>query len=161
MGTPLAYLLTWTTYGAWLHGDPRGSVDDQHNVPGEPYAPANAVRQSVAARRMRSTGVVLDADARRIVAQAIADHCAVRRWELIAMHVRTRHVHAIIGAPDTRPELVAGQLKSWATRRLRDAGQFGPDDRIWTREASTRYLWEAESVRRAGIYVVEQQGDEL
>ena len=29
MKFPLAYLITWTTYGTWLHGDDRGSFD--HN----------------------------------------------------------------------------------------------------------------------------------
>ena len=28
----LAYLITFTTYGARLHGSDEGSVDDQHNV---------------------------------------------------------------------------------------------------------------------------------
>ncbi|MBK9126863.1 MAG: transposase [Phycisphaerales bacterium] len=110
---------------------------------------------------MRSASVTLDAEARRLVTEAIADHCAARRWELIALHVRTRHVHAIVVAPETRPEIVVGQLKAWATRRLHTAGRFPQGDRIWTRQASTRYLWDDESVRRAGVYVVELQGDEL
>lgn len=25
-GQPLAYFITWRTYGTWLHGDERGSV---------------------------------------------------------------------------------------------------------------------------------------
>ena len=161
MGLPRAYLLTWTTYGSWLHGDERGSVDDAHHVPGEEFAPADRRRWSMAAHRMRAASVMLDAEARRIVAQAIADHCTARRWELIALHVRTRHVHAIVVAPEARPEIVVGQLKAWATRRLRAAGRFPQSDPIWTRQASTRYLWNKESVRRAGVYVVEQQGEGL
>ena len=27
---PLAYLITFNTYGTWLHGDRRGSVDSNH-----------------------------------------------------------------------------------------------------------------------------------
>ena len=33
---PLAYLITFRTYGTWLHGDARGSVDREHNVFGTP-----------------------------------------------------------------------------------------------------------------------------
>jgi hypothetical protein len=33
---PLAYLITFPTYGTWLHGDERGSVDRDHNLPGTP-----------------------------------------------------------------------------------------------------------------------------
>src|SRR5258707_2268858 len=31
---PLAYLITLRTYGTWLHGDERGSMDRKHNVYG-------------------------------------------------------------------------------------------------------------------------------
>jgi hypothetical protein len=36
---PLAYLITFRSYGTWLHGDPRGSVDRFHNVYGKPRLP--------------------------------------------------------------------------------------------------------------------------
>ncbi|MDQ3490280.1 MAG: hypothetical protein M3449_04330 [Acidobacteriota bacterium] len=29
---PLAFLTTFRTYGTWLHGDKRGSIDRFHNV---------------------------------------------------------------------------------------------------------------------------------
>jgi len=28
---PLAYFITFRTYGTWLHGDERGSIDRYHN----------------------------------------------------------------------------------------------------------------------------------
>jgi len=34
---PLAYFLTLRTYGTWLHGDERGSVDAKHNCYNTPY----------------------------------------------------------------------------------------------------------------------------
>ena len=30
MPAPIAYFLTWSCYGTWLHGDARGSVDASH-----------------------------------------------------------------------------------------------------------------------------------
>jgi len=41
---PLAYLITFTTYGTWLHGDPRGSVDREHNVWGTPFLDPDRAR---------------------------------------------------------------------------------------------------------------------
>ena len=38
---PLAYLITFRSYGTWLHGDERGSVDRFHNVYGTPRLPPN------------------------------------------------------------------------------------------------------------------------
>ncbi len=161
MSAPMAYLLTWTTYGTWLHGDERGSVDDSHNIPGADYAPPDPPRHAARVASQNTPCVALDAAARRVVGQAVADHCRLRCWELIALNVRTNHVHAVVHCGDERPEVAVGQLKSWATRRLRATGMFDAAARVWTRQASTRYLWDAESVRHAGIYVVEQQGEEL
>jgi hypothetical protein len=31
MKYPIAYHITFTTYGSWLHGDKIGSVDKEHN----------------------------------------------------------------------------------------------------------------------------------
>jgi hypothetical protein len=39
--TPLAYFISFRTYGTWLHGDKRGSIDRHHNQYGSPYIPPN------------------------------------------------------------------------------------------------------------------------
>jgi hypothetical protein len=78
MPPPLAYFLTWTCYGTWLHGDGRGSVEDEHNLPGEPYiapGPRRAKWESLAAKH---PVVELDEHARQIVTHAIQDHCRIR-----------------------------------------------------------------------------------
>ena len=33
---PCGYLITFHTYGTWLHGDSRGSIDRINNIPGIP-----------------------------------------------------------------------------------------------------------------------------
>lgn len=43
--TPLAYLITFRTYGTWLHGDERGSVDKNHNKFGTRTAESRIVRE--------------------------------------------------------------------------------------------------------------------
>src|SRR5712671_5216228 len=40
--TPLAYFISFRTYGTWLHGDKRGSIDRFHNRYRSPYIPPNA-----------------------------------------------------------------------------------------------------------------------
>ena len=37
----LAYLITFRSYGTWLHGDDRGSIDRFHNRYKSPYIPPN------------------------------------------------------------------------------------------------------------------------
>ena len=43
--TPLAYLITFRSYGTWLHGDERSSIDRFHNRYKSPYIDPNATWQ--------------------------------------------------------------------------------------------------------------------
>lgn len=136
----LAYFITWTTYGTWLHGDPRGSVDDDHNKYGSPMLEPDALRNRSTARALSEAPFTLDIEARRVVRRAIRDHAEHRRWRIDALSVRSNHVHIVLAAPSHTPEIVAGQLKSWSTRRLREAGLLGDRRHVWTKMASTRWI---------------------
>ena len=157
MSRPVAYLLTWNCYGAWLHGDERGSVDGSHDVIGADRCPTDLKRATAERRALVSQPMTLDATGRGIVEAAIRDHCRVRGWELVAVNVRSNHVHALVAAEETAPETVMGQFKAWGTRRLRDAGIVAGDAAVWARHGSTRYMWDEKSVAAAAVYVEEAQ----
>ena len=161
MSEPLAYMLTWTCYGTWLHGDRRGSVDDEHNVPGDPFLPPDSSRVGSERKRLRHGPIELDVHGRRIVEDTITAHCRHREWELLALNVRTNHVHVVIVGADVTPDRMLGQLKAWTTRRLREAVCVSADVRVWTHHGSTRYLWNEPSVKAAIDYVADHQGADL
>ena len=161
MGKPTAYLLTWTCYGTWLHGDERGSVDDEHNLYGWPVVEPDPDYVNVSASRLKHPPVVLDAARRASVEATIAAHHAFRGWFLHAAKVRTNHVHVVAGGIEIEPGSAVGQFKAWTTRRLREAGLVGEAAEVWTKRSSTRYLWDDDSVRRAVQYVREGQGTNL
>lgn len=75
----------------------------------------------------------------------------------MAIHVRPQHLHAVIHGTAT-PEKMFVDLKAYCTRRLRESGLLNADEKVWTKHASTRYLWTEESVRQAMHYVVNEQG---
>ena len=51
---PMGYLITFNTYGTWLHGDARGSVDRHgKNIPGTPVIPANQKLLNVQKTKLR------------------------------------------------------------------------------------------------------------
>jgi REP element-mobilizing transposase RayT len=161
MPDPRGYFLTWTCYGTWLHGDVRGSVDEDHNQFDTASAAPNAARAFHHKARLKDAPTTLDSERRRVVEQTIRDHCEVRRWTMWALSVRTNHVHVIVGAGGVPPGKVMGQLKSWSTRRLREFNLVGEEDRVWTNGGSTRFLWDDDSVARATRYVVAGQGGDL
>jgi REP element-mobilizing transposase RayT len=157
MREPLAYFLTWTCYGTWLHGDARGSVAPGWNSPGTETIAPHPRREQFEARRMTSPPFELGPAARQVVNRVLADHAAQRDWELLAVNVRSNHVHAIVRPAGLKPERMLAEFKAWSTRRLREQGHAAPDATLWTRHGSTRYLWTPANVEAAVVYVVEGQ----
>jgi REP element-mobilizing transposase RayT len=154
----LAYFLTWTTYGTRLHGDARGTVDRAHNRVGTPFLEHNPRREAAATDRSRQSAFVLTTEARDIVNQAIRDHAAKRAWDILALNIRTNHVHVVVNCRGSHPpELAARQFKSWGTRRLIASGLATPQTRLWTDHASTRYIDSADSLMSAIDYVANRQ----
>jgi REP element-mobilizing transposase RayT len=154
---PLAYFLTWHTYGTWLHGDSAGSIDAQHNQYGSDRIGDHPKRLERARDRLKHPPVVLNNKARQAVEDLIAQHCTHRRWRLHAQAVQSNHVHVVVTAAATKPEQVVRQLKQWATRRLREQAMVQNDHKVWADHASTRYLFDEMSLHRAVRYTLESQ----
>lgn len=156
MGQPLAYFITWTTYGSWLPGDRRGWVKK-----GESGIQAqDSKRKAVAQGRMRGKPVTLSASQRRIVEEMIHRHCDLRNWTLHALNVRSNHVHMVVSA-ERSPETVMEQIKAWCSRRLNesDALQGDPANRRkwWTEHGSTKWINDERYLENAIRYVLEGQ----
>lgn len=158
MPAPLAYFLTWTTHGTWLHGDERGSVDKDHNTRGTSFVEPDSNLQSKARNRMGKHAVVLSPEMREIVEQAIRDHCEIRYWELHALNVRSNHVHVVVCCDEAvSPEVAMTQFKAWATRRLRECGHAGQASKVWTEHGSTRWINHEDGLVNAIDYVMNHQ----
>lgn len=61
----------------------------------------------------------MDEPRREAVLASIINRCMNRKWNLIAAHVRTNHVHLIVDAED-QPERIMNDLKSFASRHLNE-----------------------------------------
>jgi REP element-mobilizing transposase RayT len=157
---PLAYFITYHTYGTWLPGDENGSVDHAHNVFGTPMLPPDPGREAQTHTRMDQPAYTLDAARRALVLQAIQEVCVYRGWSLFAVHVRTNHVHVVVYA-NQAPERVMTDFKAYASRKLSAGGFDVPERKRWTRHGSTRYLWHANHIEAAIRYVVHEQGEAM
>jgi hypothetical protein len=157
---PLAYLITFRTYGTWFHGDTRGSVDRHQNAYATPKLPPNSRWHSYNGSHLAQPPVLLEARSRRCVEESIQTTCAIRAWKLRALNVRTNHVHAVISASCV-PESVLRDLKAYATRSLRESECWAGTRSPWSDGGSTRYLWTEKAVLCAIVYVVEGQGPAL
>ena len=154
---PRGYLLTWGTYGTWLHGDVAGSVSRHNNAFGTPLCPPDEWLNDLARRGLKYEPVVLSPESRAVVEQAIRDHASFRQWDAPAINARSNHVHVVVAAPTIRPEPIMKQFKEWGTRRLRTAGLAPAVGEVWTPHGSTRYLYEPGSLEAAIRYVLFEQ----
>ncbi len=155
MSNVLAYFLTWTTYGSWLHGNRRGSVDRSNTLHGMDYHAPNPEWESESKRRMKAPAVVLSPQERTLVEEVIQKHCRIRDWRLIAANCRSNHVHIIVSTDGAAPERVMTELKAYATRALRK-NSLHRGGRVWTRGGSTRYI-ESESALDSAVQYVKHQ----
>jgi REP element-mobilizing transposase RayT len=156
----MRYFLTFACYGEHLHGGESGSVDRRHNLPGSPLLDVDPKRASAERRKMTEASYRLDRDSRTVVLDALREACLFRGWSLLAAHVRTNHVHAVVEA-EVRPEKVMNDFKSYASRGLNRLGRDKPDRKRWARHGSTRWLWKDQDVREAIQYVIEEQGEPM
>jgi REP element-mobilizing transposase RayT len=156
----MRYLITFSCYGCHLHGCESGSVDRRHNTYGLPSLPTDEERRVGVAALMTDPPYRLDDVRRSLVMKAMQSLSSRRGWLLVAAHVRTTHVHVVIEA-DCDPERVMCALKAQASHCLNESGLERAGLKRWTRQGSTRWLWNERDVATAVRYVVEGQGEAM
>jgi REP element-mobilizing transposase RayT len=102
----------------------------------------------------------IHAKRREVIEDAIREVCRCRQYSLLAMSVRTNHIHTVVSA-QLKPEPILNTFKAYATRKLRRAGLLSEGTKPWSRHGSTPYLWKERHVERAVDYVLYGQGEEL
>ena len=154
MPPPLAYLLTWTTYGTWLPGDKRGWVDGHDGAWHVPYQEPDSDREQQARSMMTDAPLMLKVEQRRLIEAGIQNACDGQGWELHAVSARSNHVHAVVAAGDVTPGKVLGLLKKVCTSALN--AKFGRRRHWWTKNGSKRFLNDEKSLYGAIRYVLNQ-----
>ena len=158
MRCQIAYLITFTTYGTWLHGDKRGSVNKEHNRYNSDFVGPNTGLCRKEQIALKNPPLILDKKRREIVMRAIMRVCEFRGWFVHAVHVRRSHVHIVVSG-EVRPEKMMTSFKAFATRAIRRCiDRQSPVKKYWTRHGSTKYIWTKESLASAINYVKYEQG---
>ena len=158
---PLGYLITFRTYGTWLPGDPRGSIDRYHNTYGGPRVEPNLVLELQHRKKLKSEPLILDSIKRQAVADAINEVCDNRKWLLRAMNVRTNHAHTVVSIGLLKPDRALNAFKAYATRKLRERRLWLYSHSPWADKGSERWLWTEADIFNACDYVNNGQGDDL
>jgi hypothetical protein len=155
MDFPLAWFITWTTYGTWLHGDARGSFLDQSYVPADPDL------ERINRAQMTGEAISLTEVQRAIVDDVLVRECASQGWRLHARNVRTNHVHLVVAAARAGT-WIPSRLKALAATALSDDAGLPMADgngrkRWWTEKGNVVPIEDERALDAAIVYVNELQ----
>lgn len=161
MKYPIAYHITFTTYGSWLHGDERGSVDKGHNQYGSAFVSPNSGLHKKEQTSLKNPSVILDKNIREVVLKAVLEVCGLRSWVAHAIHVRSNHIHIVVSG-DEEPERMMRDFKAYATRAIKkNSSSKAVIKKYWSRHGSTKYLWTKENLVSTVEYVKNRQGETM
>jgi REP element-mobilizing transposase RayT len=161
------WLLTTTTYGNWLPGDPRGFVSNvrvgagpevRHNVPGTRFDADIPLLQHHARSRLRCPPLRLVSEQAEALCQQFQETATHRGWQLLAIAVMANHVHLVIGVPgDPDPDSLLRDFKAYGSRALNKRWSKPESETWWTESGSKRKLPNETAVLAAIRYVIEQE----
>lgn len=109
---------------------------------------------------MLQSAYVLDPEGRSVVLKALREHSFHRGWNLLAAHIRSNHIHAVVEA-EALPERIMNEFKAYASRALNRRGVEDCERKRWARHGSTRWLWHERDVDDAIKYLAERQGEPM
>lgn len=141
------WLVTWTTYGSWLPGDPRGyrtwrgrehvGPPRRYAAPGETtYRPAEHRLRHETAQQRTDSPVVLTPEQVNITLQAMIAEMADTPVVPAIVAVGDRHVYVLARFDSYPIRMFTGRIKAAATRELNQQGFAGT--RPWAKGYSMR-----------------------
>lgn len=151
MSDPIAFFITWPTYGTWLPGDQRGWVELQQG-----WQLPRPLLELECKSRMTEEACILNQIQRQRCERQVEETCNFRGWQLHAVNCRSNHIHVVVSAEDTDPRKIRADLKAWCTRRLKE--EFDSErENWWADRGSIRWIWNQESLETVIQYVNDAQ----
>jgi hypothetical protein len=112
-----AYHLTWGTYGTRLHGDPRKTVDRQHNQYGDHVLGYDEHRWEREKSLLKYDPVVFNRAQMMTVESLLPGICDRGGWDHIVGAAGPDHVHEILLSRND-PETIRRLLKRWLGQEM-------------------------------------------
>ena len=152
---PLAYHITFGTYGTRLHGDARGTVDRSFNKSGDPIIGLNVDWHDMEASSLKGQPVVFDQSMRVIVEHAIDRVCEQGDWLCHTSACQHNHVHILVTSID-EGKLTRRLMKRWLTQDLNNVVDISPY-RWWAKGGSVKWVWNQMYFDNVYEYVRQQR----
>jgi len=153
---PIAYHITFGTYGCRLHGDPRGTVDRQHNRYLDPVLSEDWNRERDNRERLRFPPVTLTTEQRFFVESVTPEICARGGWTLHAVAAAPDHVHVCLTG-DADGNRIRTWFKRWLGERLSERWPLVVGQSWWAEDGSVKWIFDDASFKNVVEYIVKQR----
>lgn len=154
--TPLAYHITFGTYGTRLHGDARGVVDRSHNRRGEPIIGSDPKRWERERAKMRFDPVVLTPEQMRHAEDLIPSICDRGGWRLHTRAAGPDHVHTLLTAA-ADADAVRKWFKRWLGEGMSKRWPLPAGATWWAEGGSVKWVWDDDYFGRIVGYLNDQR----
>jgi len=153
--------LTAHTYGAWLHGDPRGFRTRHHRVHVEgdyknpPPAGMYIDLEARSRRLMKQEAVVLTAEWRRVAGEAMRERLLELGALVLCISVSGQHVHYLAKMSPLVPRRWTGLAKKHAWHVAIDRGWTGS---LWAKRSKATPVKDRAHQLKAFDYILRHAG---
>ena len=160
-----AVFFTWTTYGTWLPGDPRGYVSNtlrpeggyerRHNIPGTPFTRDDRYTYETAQQLMSFPPVVLSPSQASWAAEGLIDAARQNGWRIVRAAIMATHVHLVVPLADDKPWWIQKILKGRSSHTM--SGRHGKTWRWWAQGARKDIVSGDDSMAQVMRYIEDQE----
>lgn len=156
-GRPLAYHITFGTYGARLHGDSRGTVDREHNGFGDSILEHDLERLQEAAGRLRFDPIYFTAEQREFLESIIPSICDRGSWQHVVSAAGPDHVHVCLIAPVVPGDRIKPWLKRWLGEALSARWPLSKGASWWAEHGSVKWIFDEAYFQNVKKYIEDQK----
>ena len=158
--SPIAYHITFGTYGCRLHGDPRGTVDRQHKRDLEPVIREDWNRELTNQERLRFPPITLSSEQRVFVEAVVGVICERGGWRLFAAAAAPDHVHVcLFGEADG--QRIRTWFKRWLGERLSSKWPLKPGQSWWAEDGSVKWIFDEVNLKNVIQYIIDQRATSM
>lgn len=140
----IAYMLTWTTYGAWLQGNEGGYIKD-----GKKCDPSPGLYHRNQMSLKQPPVLLSDVQREQVKTQIISEAERIGQ-KIHALTVQEKHVHLVLEKTSEKIEAAVHRYKRTATHVLR---QNGFEGKVWASGYDKRFCFTREQLAMRVEYV--------
>jgi REP element-mobilizing transposase RayT len=153
---PLAYHITFGTYGTRLHGDPRGTVDRSQNEFGEPIVGRDDEWKSFEQKNLNFQPLILTIEQRVFIERQVPTICERGGWEFLQVAAAPDHIHNMVSARIDGKD-IRKWLKRWLSEALSAIWPLRYREVWWSECGSVKWIWTEDYYERVRNYIQKQR----